>query len=198
MEEEKEIRDFVKFLQLKVYKSILIPSFIIETAFKKTIEDVQYHFKSKTKTEILKNICSNNNELAIFLFRLGNEIHLNNLEPLKFQIHWLLKEVCCCEIYFNNSIDVGFYVVHGEGLVIGSRNTIGKGFIIHQGCTIGHKINGSGKGNFIGDNVTLYCNSSIIGELNIGNNSIIGANVVVNKDVKENSKVITSGKMILL
>ena len=110
----------------------------------------------------------------------------------------MLKEVCCCEVYFNNNIKEGFYIVHGEGLVIGSRNSIGKGFIIHQGCTIGHKINGSGNGNFIGDNVTIYCNSSVIGELNIGDNTIIGANVLVNKDVNKGSIVITTDKMILL
>lgn len=196
--EVKEIINFVTFLQQKVYKSILIPNFIIEIAFKKTVNDVLYHFKNKTIAEIFSNISSNKNELAIFLFRLGSEIHLNKLESLKFQIHWLLKEVCCCEIYFNNKISEGFYIVHGEGLVIGSRNTIGKGFIIHQGCTIGHKINGSGKGNVIGHNVTVYSNSSIIGELNIGNNTIIGANVLINKDVEENSKVITTSKMILL
>ena len=93
------------------------------------------------------------------------------------------------EIYFNNEIGEGFYVVHGQGTVIGSRNKIGKGFVIHQGCTIGHKKNGAGAGNIIGDNVTLYANSSIIGELNIGNNVTIGAHILVTKDVPDNTVV---------
>ena len=73
MEGDKEIIDFVKFLQLKVYKPISIPTTVIETALKKTIKDIQYHFKEETIKDIKKNICSNSNELAVFLFRLGSE-----------------------------------------------------------------------------------------------------------------------------
>jgi len=109
---------------------------------------------------------------------------------LKTKIHWLLKELCSCEIYFNNEIAEGFYVIHGEGTVIGSRNKIGKGFKIHQGCTIGHKKNGEGNGNVIGDNVTMYCNSSIIGELKIGDNVVVGGHVMVYKNVENNTIVI--------
>ena len=120
------------------------------------------------------------------MFRLGREIYENNLDELKFQIHWLLKELCSCEIYFNNVIDTGFYIIHGEGTVIGSRNRIGKGFKIHQGCTIGHKKNGEGNGNVIGNDVTMYCNSSIIGELNIGNNVVIGGHVMITSSILDN------------
>lgn len=184
------MRDFVTFLLSKVYNSKPISDVLIENAFQKTVEDVQYHFPEITVEEIRIRIETNSNELAVFLFRLGNELHLNKFEDLKFQIHWLLKELCSCEIYFNNEIDKGFYIVHGEGTVIGSRNKIGKGFKIHQGCTIGHKKNGQGNGNQIGDNVTMYSNSSIIGELLIGNNVVIGGNVLVFQNI-ENDKVVT-------
>lgn len=184
------MKNFVAFLLTKVYNSKPISDMLIENAFQKTVEDVQYHFPEITAEEIKIRIETNNNELAVFLFRLGNELHVSKLDDLKFQIHWLLKELCSCEIYFNNEIDKGFCVVHGEGTVIGSRNKIGKGFKIHQGCTIGHKKNGQGKGNQIGDNVTMYSNSSIIGELAIGNNVVIGGNVLVFQNI-ENDKIVT-------
>ena len=173
------MKNFVDFLLRKVYQSIEIPEAIIETAFKKTVLDVNYHFPNLSRTDIKQRIEENSNELAIFLYRLGRELHVLNVDTLKPQIHWLLKEMCACEIYFNNDIEVGFYVVHGEGTVVGSRNKIGKGFKIHHGCTIGHKKNNSGKGNVLGDNITMYANSSIIGELNIGDNAVIGAHVLV-------------------
>ena len=180
---------FISFLLQRVYESKPIPNEVIENALNNTIKDVKYHFPTLDPKEIVQRIKTNNNELAVFLFRLGRELHLSKLDTLKNQIHWLLKELCSCEIYFNNDIGTGFYIVHGQGLIIGSRNKIGKGFIIHQGCTIGHKRNGSGSGVLINDNVKVYCNSSIIGEIEIGENSIIGAHVLITSDVISNSIV---------
>jgi serine O-acetyltransferase len=185
------MKDFIAFLLARVYQSKPIDGKYIDIAFKKTVEDVTYHFPNLSKDEIKARVLANSNELTIFLFRLGRELHLNDEEFLKPQIHWLLKELCSCEIYFNNEIGEGFYIVHGQGTVIGSRNIIGKGFKIHQGCTIGHKKNGEGRGNIIGNNVTMYCNSSIIGELNIGNNVVIGGHAMLTKDV-DSDKIVLS------
>ncbi|MFK7000568.1 hypothetical protein V3468_05410 [Flavobacterium oreochromis] len=185
------MKEFIDFLLTKVFQSRPIPHEILEKAFKKTILDINYHFPDLTENEIKSRIQTNNNELAVFLFRIGSEIHLNKMEELKFQIHWLLKELCSCEVYFNNEIDLGFYIVHGEGTIIGSRNKIGKGFKIHQGCTVGHKKNGEGKGNKIGNDVVMYANSSIIGELEIGNNVIIGAHVMIVKNVLDDKIIIS-------
>ncbi|WP_395059667.1 hypothetical protein [Flavobacterium sp.] len=190
------MENFVDFMLTKVYQSKPILETLIQKAFQKTVRDVNYHFPDLSKEEIKHKIETNSNELAVFLFRLGRELHENNLDDLKPQIHWLLKELCSCEIYFNNEIAEGFYLIHGEGTVIGSRNKIGKGFKIHQGCTIGHKKNGEGNGNVIGDNVTMYCNSSIIGELKIGDNVVVGGHVMVHNDVQDNTIVIQKSETV--
>ena len=182
--------DFVSFLQTKVYEPKAIPEKVILEAFEKTVKDINYHLPALSKKEIKLRIHCNANELAVFLFRLGNQLQTDNYKELTAQIHWLLKELCSCEIYFNNNIDEGFYVIHGQGTVIGSRNTIGKGFIIHQGCTIGHKKNGEGIGVVIGDNVTLYCSSSILGDIKIEDNVTIGAHVLVSTNISSNTIVL--------
>ena len=102
-----------------------------------------------------------------------------------------MKDICSCELYFSNQIAEGLYVQHGLGTVIGSRNTIGKGFRIFQNCTIGHRSKSS-KGNIIGNNVICYAGAKIIGENKIGDNTIIGANAVVTKDIPPNMVVHSS------
>ena len=188
------MKSFVDFLLKNVYQAQSIAASYCEEAFDLTCLDVQYHFSDLKKENIEQRIIQNQNELAVYLFRLGSVLHKYEQNQLKWQIHWLLKSLCACEIYFNNIIDTGFYVIHGEGTVIGSRNVIGKGFKIHQGCTIGHKKNGAGDGNRIGDDVTLYANSSIIGALNVGSRVIIGGHVMVFVDVKEDEIVTINNK----
>tara|TARA_R110000796_G_scaffold129672_1_gene245362 strand:- start:78 stop:671 length:594 start_codon:yes stop_codon:yes gene_type:complete len=193
--EEYQIVNFVEFLLKRVYNSKQIPKTIVLDAFNNVIRDVNYHFPETGDSEVLNRIVTNQNELAMFLFRLGSQIHKENLEELESQIHFLMKDLCGCEIYFNSTIDEGLYIVHGEGTIIGSRNTIGKGFMIHQNCTIGHKVNGSGSGNNIGENVKMYCNSSILGSLYIGDNVVIGAHTMVNKNIKDNTTVISNTRL---
>jgi serine O-acetyltransferase len=189
------MKDFVEFLLTKVYQPKPVDGYYIDIAFKSTVVDVNYHFPLLSKEEIKNRIINNSNELGIFLFRLGRVLYENNQENLQPQIHWLLKELCSCEIYFNNEIGEGFYIVHGEGSIVGSRNVIGKGFKIHHGCTIGHKKNGAGNGNKLGDNITMYCNSSVIGELIIGNNVIIGGHVMVTTDIPNESLITQNDKL---
>ena len=42
----------------------------------------------------------------------------------------------------------------------------------------------------IGDNVTVFAGAKILGNVKVGNNSIVGANAVVIKDVPENCTVV--------
>ncbi len=181
------MKAFVEFLLTKVFlkpDELFLDENIIDKALQTTIRDVQYHYPSVTALEVKNRIQSNQNELVIFLYRFGREIFLTNSKsPSLNIIAWLMKEMCSCEIYYSNQIGEGFYVIHGEGTVIGSRNTIGNGFRIYQNCTIGHKQN-LGKGCIFGDNVTMYAGSKVIGELNIGSKCVIGANTLVTKDIE--------------
>ena len=193
--ERHVIVNFIDFLLRRVFQSKSIPETIVIEAWKDVIKDVNYHFPSINEDDILDKVKTNQNELAMFLYRIGSKLHKVKRDDLKSQVHFLMKDLCGCEIYFNSIIGEGFYIVHVEGTVIVSRNTIGKGFVIHQNCTIGHKLNSSGTGNVIGDNVKMYCNSSVLGSLKVGNNVIIGAHTMVNKNIENDTTVISSSRL---
>ena len=185
----QELVKFVNFLLGKTYQGdeIAVESDVIAKAFEECCADARYHAPQTSEDDVFKGLACSSNALPVFLYRLGNNCLKNNCDD-KFlgAFHWLLRECCACEIYFNNEIGVGFKVVHGVGSIVGSRNRIGKGFTIYQGCTIGHKESG-GPGNQIGDNVTLYAGSMILGDNRIGNNVVIGANSLVISDIPDHT-----------
>lgn len=77
---------------------------------------------------------------------------------------------------------------HGlNGIIVSQYAKIGKNCIIYHQVTIGSKEDKFAP--IIGDNVTIYPHSIIIGGIKIGNNSIIGAGSVVTKDVPDNAIV---------
>ncbi len=180
--------DFCTFLFSKCwcFNSDHLNKVFVDKALALSFTDISYHFDIEKKAA-QKRIEVNYAELAVFLYRLGNLVFKESSKhPLLSSIHWVMREVCSCEFFFSTEIGEGFHITHGLGTVIGSRNRIGKGFRIYQGCTIGHKED-AGRGAIIGNNVTMYANSLILGELTIGDNAVIGSNSLVLKDVPANS-----------
>lgn len=83
-------------------------------------------------------------------------------------------------------IGPGFFLQHGTGSSLGARK-IGENCWINQQVTIGFAERGLSP--IIGNNVTIRPGAKIFGEITIGDNSIIGANSVVMKDVPPNCTV---------
>lgn len=73
----------------------------------------------------------------------------------------------------------------GIGCVVHSRAVVGKRVIIGQNTTIGRSLDPEDYPS-IGDDVYLSAGARIVGKIHIGNNVIVGANAVVNKDVEDN------------
>ncbi len=73
----------------------------------------------------------------------------------------------------------------GIGCVIHSKAKIGRRVLMGQNTTIGRSLDPEDFPT-IGNNVYISAGARIIGKINVGNNVIIGANAVVNKDVPDN------------
>lgn len=104
------------------------------------------------------------------------------------------------KLYVSNHLTIGIYNLykakthfpHPVGIVIGVKVKMGMNCEIYQNVTIGTKETSdfkNGKYPEIGNNVIIYPNSLIIGDIKIGENSIIGAGSVVLNDVPPNSVV---------
>ena len=92
-----------------------------------------------------------------------------------------------------------FSIDHGSGIVIGETTIIGNHVRLYQGVTLGAKsfvLDENGlplnipRHPIIEDHVTIYSNTSVLGRIKIGHNSIIGGNIWLTHDVPPNSKVL--------
>src|SRR5699024_2177315 len=137
------MKEFIKYLANRVFVKpdrLFYNDKIIQKALALTLADVTYHFKNVTRDGLIHRITTHQNELIIFLYRFDNTIYKTDSSSISLKaIHFLMKDLCSCEIYYSVEIGEGFYVFHGIGTGIGSRNKIGKGFRIFQNCTIGHR-----------------------------------------------------------
>lgn len=94
-----------------------------------------------------------------------------------------------------------FSIDHGTGVVVGQTSIIGNRVRLYQGVTLGAKsFSLDEQGNpidiprhpILEDNVTIYSNSSILGRITIGKNTVVGGNVWLTHSVPPNSRIIQS------
>lgn len=102
------------------------------------------------------------------------------------------------EIPFTCDIKEGLKIRHFGTIVVSSGCILGKNCDISQGVTLGISKRGKYKGEpKLGNNIYIAPGAKIIGNIKIGDNSIIGVNCVVTKDIPENSVVAGNpGKII--
>ena len=92
------------------------------------------------------------------------------------------------EIHPGATIGRRFFIDHGMGVVIGETAEIGDDVMVYHGVTLGGRSLKQGKRHpTIGDRVTIGAGAKVLGPLRIGDDSAIGANAVVTRDVPPNS-----------
>lgn len=95
------------------------------------------------------------------------------------------------EIHPAAKIGSGVFIDHGTGVVIGETAEVGNNVVIYQGVTLGGTGKEKGKRHpTIKDNVKIYAGAKVLGNIVVGENSIIGAQSVVLKDVPPNCTVV--------
>ena len=81
-------------------------------------------------------------------------------------------------------IGKGLRIAHPTSIVV-TLCKIGDNFTIYQNCTIGQKKWKSGLYPEIGNNVTMYAHSSIIGNVKVTDNVTLGAGAILLHDAME-------------
>lgn len=95
------------------------------------------------------------------------------------------------EIHPGAAIGKGFFIDHGNGVIIGETTIIGDNVTLYQGVTLGGTGKEQGKRHpTLGNNIMIGAGAKVLGSCTIGDNSKIGAGSVVLEDVPPGSTVV--------
>ncbi len=130
---------------------------------------------------------------AIATYRIAHELYLKQVPLVPRIMSECAHSKTGIDIHPGAKIGKKFFIDHGTGVVIGETTIIGDKVKIYQGTTLGAMsfpkdergriIKGGKRHPTIEDNVTIYAEATILGDIIIGKNSVIGGNVWIKESV---------------
>ena len=123
-------------------------------------------------------------------YRASNILWNDDRHTMALYIQNRSSEVFGVDIHPAATIDSPVMIDHAAGVVIGETAKIKKNVSIFQGVTLGgNSFTQEDRHPKIEEGVSIYASSTILGNVNVGSNSIIAAGSLVLDDVAENSTV---------
>ena len=172
------------FLGLFVLKIILISIFFFEE-----IRVAQK--KDPAAKSFLEIVLLYQGLHALVAYRIAHYLYKLRLFFFARYISQLARFATGIEIHPGAKIGKRFFIDHGMGVVVGETAVIGDDVLLYQGVTLGGTGLEKGKRHpTIGNNVVIGTGAKVLGNITVGDNSYIGANAVVIKDVPPNSTVV--------
>jgi serine O-acetyltransferase len=139
---------------------------------------------------------------AIATYRIAHELYLREVPLIPRIMGECAHSKTGIDIHPGATIGRNFFIDHGTGVVIGETTIIGDNVKIYQGTTLGAMsfpkdergriIKGRKRHPTIEDDVTIYAEATILGDVTIGRGAIIGGNVWVKQSVPAGFTVTTA------
>lgn len=121
---------------------------------------------------------------AIWIHRCAHWLWKRDIKGVARILAQVARWLTGIEIHPGATIGRRFFIDHGMGVVIGETAEIGDGVMIYHGVTLGGQVLTQTKRHpTIGNNVTIGAGAKVLGPITVGDNSAIGANAVVTKDI---------------
>ena len=128
---------------------------------------------------------------ALVLHRISHKLWKYKLPLLPRVMSQITRNITGIEIHPGAKIGKGVFIDHGMGVVIGETSEIGDRCLLYQGVTLGGTGKDSGKRHpTLQENVVVGAGAKVLGAIQIGSNTRIGAGSVVVKNVEKNSTVV--------
>ncbi len=127
---------------------------------------------------------------ALIFHRIAHALYRGKLFFLARLISQWGRFFTGIEIHPGAVIGEGLFIDHGMGIVIGETAEIGNNCTIYHGVTLGGTGKDRGKRHpTIGSNVLIGTGAKVLGPFRVGDNSMVGANSVVLKQIDSDTTV---------
>lgn len=135
---------------------------------------------------------------AILMHRIAHFLWNHNFKLIARIISHISRFLTGIEIHPGAKIGKGFFIDHGMGVVIGETAEIGDNVTLYHQVTLGGvSLKKEKRHPTLKDNVVVGAGAKILGPFTVGENSKIGANSVVIREVPPNSTVVgIPGKVV--
>lgn len=136
---------------------------------------------------------------AIAVHRVAHELYRARIPLIPRVMSEYAHTVTGIDINPGAQIGGSFFIDHGTGVVIGETAILGESVKIYQGVTLGalsfpkdacgRLIKGAKRHPNIEDRVTIYAGATILGDITIGHDSVVGGNVWLTESVEPFSRI---------
>ncbi len=133
--------------------------------------------------------------IAITTYRIAHELYLKEVPLIPRIMTECAHAKTGIDMHPGARIGKNFFIDHGTGVVVGETTVIGERVKIYQGATLGALsfpkdergkiIKGGKRDPTIEDDVIIYAEATILGNVTIGKGSVIGGNVWIKESVPE-------------
>jgi serine O-acetyltransferase len=141
--------------------------------------------------------------IAIATYRIAHELHVRRVPLIPRIMSECAHMRTGIDIHPGATIGGHFFIDHGTGVVIGETSIIGDNVKIYQGTTLGalsfrrdergRIIKGGKRHPTIEDDVTIYAEATILGDVVVGKGAVIGGNTWVKESVPPGMTVSSPG-----
>jgi serine O-acetyltransferase len=128
---------------------------------------------------------------AIAIYRIAHLLHQHHFFWLARFLSHIARWLTGIEIHPGATLGAGIFIDHGMGVVIGETAIVGDGALIYQGVTLGGTGKQKGKRHpTLGNQVVVGAGALVLGDIEIGHNTRIGAGSVVLRSVPSDCTVV--------
>ena len=135
--------------------------------------------------------------MAIATYRIAHELYLKEVPLIPRIMSECAHSKTGIDIHPGAKISKNFFIDHGTGVVVGETSVIGDNVRFYQGVSLiaisipkkAQSIKSAKRHPTIEDDVTIYAEATILGDVTIGKGSVIGGNVWIRNSVPPGTTV---------